>query len=143
MTEIGTATCVGMIGATLGGGVSSLQGHHGLLIDTLVSVRLITAAGDAITVSEKENKDLFWGIRGAGHNFGIITSATYKIFDSTNAGQVMNADFLYTAGSSRAVWEALKTFDNALPELLAINIVVAFDPSSYQVRSYHHLLNIR
>jgi fumiquinazoline A oxidase len=138
-TAIGTATCVGMIGATLGGGVSTLQGAHGLLIDTLVSVRLVTAEGNAITVSAEENPDLFWGIRGAGHNFGIITSATYNIFDSTNAGQVLSADILYPSFANHSIWEALKSFDDELPAGLAINIVVAFDPNSYGVRSCHHL----
>lgn len=125
---------MGIIGSTLGAGVSSLQGHRGLLIDTLVSVRLITAAGNAITASEHENADLFWGIRGAGANFGIVTSATYEVFEATNQGQVLNTNFLYPASANRSIWEILQSFDNTLPSRLAINIAVGYDPTIRQVR---------
>ncbi len=135
-TEIGTATCVGMIGATLSGGVSSLQGKHGLLIDTLLSVRLITAAGTAITVSNQQNADLFWALRGAGANFGIVTSATYKVFDATNGGQVLSTNFEYFASANRSIWEILKSFDNKLPPNLALNIAVQYSPPDKQVCSF-------
>ena len=135
MAEIGTATCVGMIGATLSGGVSSLQGEHGLLIDTLQSVRLITAAGNAITVSNQQHPDLFWGLRGAGANFGIVTSATYKVFDATNGGQVLSTNFEYYATANQSIWQILKSFDNTLPANLAINVAVEYDPPHKQVCS--------
>ena len=130
MIEIGTALCVGMVGATLGGGVSQQQGMHGLLIDTLVSVRLVTASGNAITVSKTQNPDLFFGLRGAGQNFGIVTSATYKIFDWTNGGQVLSANFEYEGTANASLWQILQSFDNNLPALLAINYAVAYDPPS-------------
>ena len=130
MIEIGTALCVGMVGATLGGGVSQQQGMHGLLIDTLVSVRLVTANGNAITVSKTQNPDLFFGLRGAGQNFGIVTSATYKIFDWTNGGQVLSANFEYEGTANASLWQILQSFDNNLPALLAINYAVAYDPPS-------------
>lgn len=58
---------------TLGAGIGRYQGVFGLLIDSLVSVRLVTADGRLITVSATSNPDLFWAIRGAGSNFGIST----------------------------------------------------------------------
>ena len=63
-----------MMGATLGGGIGRSHGIHGMIIDALVSVRLVTADGQIIEASEKTNSDLFWGIRGAGQNFGIVVS---------------------------------------------------------------------
>jgi hypothetical protein len=67
----------------LGGGHGWLQGQQGLLADNLISLRLVLANGSAITVSETEHEDLFWALRGAGHNFGIVTSFEYKIVDRT------------------------------------------------------------
>ncbi|KAI9879288.1 MAG: hypothetical protein M1830_009018 [Pleopsidium flavum] len=125
--QIGTAPCVGIIGATLGAGVSSLQGHRGLLIDALISVKLIIAAGKTITASKQENADLFWGIRGAGANFGIVTSATYEVFQATNQGQVLNTNFQYPASANRSIWEILKAYDNTLPSRLAINLAIVYD----------------
>ncbi|KAK8060366.1 hypothetical protein PG996_010296 [Apiospora saccharicola] len=50
-------------------------------MDALLSVRLVTAAGAVVTASATENGDLFWALRGAGANFGIVTSATYRVFE--------------------------------------------------------------
>jgi len=130
---IGTAVCVGIVGATVGGGVSSAQGIYGLLIDTLKSVRMITASGEAITVSPYQNADLFWGLRGAGASYGVITSATYGIFDSTDNGQVLVADFEFYGGSNGSIWEILKTFDKSLPARLALNIGIQYLADSKQV----------
>ncbi|XP_014554941.1 hypothetical protein COCVIDRAFT_103737 [Bipolaris victoriae FI3] len=73
--------CVGYISPILGGGHGWNQGRYGLAADQLVSARMVLANGTAITVSEESNPDLFWAIRGAGHNFGIVTQAEIKIYD--------------------------------------------------------------
>lgn len=140
-----TSVCPSVVGATVGGGISFGQGIHGLLIDTLRSVRLVTASGVAMTVSPFENSDLFWAIRGAGASYGIITSATYEIFDLTNNGQVMVANFEFTmaAGTNGSVWRALKTFDTLLPANLALNIAVQFSAAAKQVRSGLPLFALR
>lgn len=70
-----------MLGPMLGGGHGFLQGQHGLLADQLVEARIILANGTALTVSQDTQPDLFWAIRGAGHNFGIVTEFKYKIYD--------------------------------------------------------------
>ena len=67
----------------LGGGHGWLQGRYGKMADNLISARVVLANGTAITVSEGENADLFWGLKGAGHNVGIVTSFQYKIHDRT------------------------------------------------------------
>ena len=139
---------MGIIGATLGGGVSSLEGLHGLLIDTLVSVRLVTAAGNAITVSKTQNPDLFWALRGAGANFGVVTSATYNVFDATNGGQVTSANFEYFGAANQSIFGILKTLDEGLPANLAINVAVQYSPQYNQVsypllNSGNHFIDIR
>lgn len=67
----GTVADTGVGGLTLGGGYGFLSGKLGLTIDNLVSVTLVTANGEALTVNKEENADLFWALRGAGHNFGV------------------------------------------------------------------------
>ena len=70
-----------MLGPVLGGGHGFLQGQHGLLADQLVEARMVLANGTAVTVSHDSHPDIFWAIRGAGHNFGIVTEFKYKIYD--------------------------------------------------------------
>lgn len=101
-----------MIGATIGAGVGPLLGKYGLIIDSLLSVKLVTATGKLVTASFTENTDLFWAVRGAGANFGIIVSATYQVYDAPNNGDVIVADFEYPASSNVSVFELLASWDS-------------------------------
>src|SRR5207249_12282042 len=67
----GIVTHTGMAGLPLGGGIGWLMRKFGLTIDQLLSVDVVTANGDFVKASQSENPDLFWGVRGAGGNFGI------------------------------------------------------------------------
>ncbi|KAF3016549.1 hypothetical protein E8E14_012363 [Neopestalotiopsis sp. 37M] len=78
-TVTGTCECVSYLGPALGGGHGWLQGHHGLVSDQFVSLNVALANGSLVTVDE--SSDLFWALKGAGHNFGIVTSVTSKIYD--------------------------------------------------------------
>lgn len=118
--ETGNAVCVGLVGATIGGGIGTLQGLRGLVLDALESVRMVTAAGEIVTASNKENPELFWAIRGAGANFGIIVSATYSVYDWTNQGRVTLANFGFHPSANRSVWELLKSYDDYIPQKLAL-----------------------
>src|SRR6185295_7014728 len=69
----GIVTHTGVAGLTLGGGLGWIMRKHGLSIDQLLSVDLVTADGEFVTASLDENADLFWGLRGGGGNFGIVT----------------------------------------------------------------------
>ncbi|KAA8641456.1 hypothetical protein EYZ11_002260 [Aspergillus tanneri] len=75
----GTCECVGFMGPALGGGHGWLQGHHGLVADQFVSMNIVLADGTLKTIDA--SSDLWWAINGAGHNFGIVTSVTTKIYD--------------------------------------------------------------
>jgi hypothetical protein len=75
----GIVTHTGLAGLTLGGGIGWLMRKHGLTIDQLLSVDLITASGEFLTASADTNPDLFWGMRGAGSNFGIVTEFEFRL----------------------------------------------------------------
>lgn len=131
----GSCSYVGFVGATLGAGIGFFSGRFGLMIDSLMSVKMITASGDHIEVSEDSNSDLFWGLRGAGANFGIVTSATYKLHQQANAGQVFYADLIYPTDVKEDYFNALQALgDNWPPELGACHAIF-WDPSSNAVSS--------
>lgn len=78
-TTGGTVSTTGIGGLTLGGGIGFLMAKHGLVVDNLLSVELVTAAGEVITASAKEHPDLFWALRGGGGNFGVAASFEYQL----------------------------------------------------------------
>lgn len=75
----GTVKTTGIAGLTLGGGFGWLTGKHGMTIDNLLSADVVTADGQLVHASETEHPDLFWALRGAGANFGIVTSFEYRL----------------------------------------------------------------
>jgi hypothetical protein len=75
----GIVTHTGLSGLSLGGGLGWLMRKYGLTIDQLLSVDLITAEGEFVKASQTENPDLFWGVRGGGGNFGIVTDFEFRL----------------------------------------------------------------
>jgi FAD/FMN-containing dehydrogenase len=75
----GIVTHTGLSGLTLGGGIGWLMRKYGLTIDQLLSVDLLTANGELVKASAEENPDLFWGVRGGGGNFGIVTEFEFRL----------------------------------------------------------------
>ena len=78
-TTGGTISATGVAGLTLGGGIGWLAGKHGLACDNLRSVDIVTADGQLRRASAEENADLFWAVRGAGANFGVVTSFEFAL----------------------------------------------------------------
>ena len=76
---LGINSTTGVAGLTLGGGFGWLSRKHGMTIDNLVSVDIVTADGELLHASDDENEDLFWAIRGGGGNFGVVTLFEFKL----------------------------------------------------------------
>jgi FAD/FMN-containing dehydrogenase len=108
--NVGTVSHTGVAGLTLGGGMGRLQRKLGLTIDCLRAVDVVTADGRAVRASADENADLFWGMRGAGPNFGIVTALEFELWP---VGPVITrGGLIYPAERAR---EVVRTFADYLP----------------------------
>ena len=77
----------GVSGLTLGGGLGWMVRKHGLALDNVLALDVVTADGRVLTASESENADLFWAVRGGGGNFGIVTSFEFKVHPAVSFGR--------------------------------------------------------
>ncbi|KAK2761671.1 hypothetical protein FQN54_001499 [Arachnomyces sp. PD_36] len=99
----GTCECVSYLGPALGGGHGWLQGHHGLIADQFVSMDIVLANGSLKTIDA--NSDLWWAMKGAGHNFGIVTSVTINIFDIEHTDWAIDT-LIFSGDQVEAVYQA-------------------------------------
>ena len=105
---VGVVSHTGVAGLTLGGGMGRLQRKHGLTIDNLLAVELVMADGRLVRASEDEHPELFWGLRGAGSNFGIATSFEFRLHPLDHA--VTYGTVTHPLGRARelaALWREL------------------------------------
>ncbi|KAL4807630.1 hypothetical protein BDV18DRAFT_158846 [Aspergillus unguis] len=114
-TVHGVCECVSYLGPALGGGHGTLQGKYGVAADQLISVTLATADGELVTASENENEDLWWAVRGAGHNFGIVTSVTSKIYDVPDEGKWAYEQLIFGEEQVEALFEAFNKLADFQP----------------------------
>ncbi|KAF9878632.1 putative fad binding domain protein [Colletotrichum karsti] len=129
--QTGICSCPGVVGVTLGGGIGRYSGRFGLVIDALLSVRLVTADGRLLNVSENSHPDLFWAIRGAGANFGVVTSATYKLQrlatdTDSDQGHVLMADMVFPAAKTAEYFKILESFNDSMPANLAVYSIIMY-----------------
>lgn len=89
----------------------------------MVSARLLIANGTVLEVSEKVNKELFWALRGAGHNFGIVLEATFQVYPQQNKGIHHNFDFEFELDRLEDVFAELNKVASPLPVELAVFVI--------------------
>jgi FAD/FMN-containing dehydrogenase len=119
---VGVVGHTGVAGLTLGGGMGRLQRHFGFSIDNLCSVELVTADDRVLTVSEDEEPDLFWGIRGAGPNFGVVTSFE---FDLHELGPVVTQGFVdYPAEWGHEIAARVREYLDTAPDEVMVSFGV-------------------
>jgi FAD/FMN-containing dehydrogenase len=112
-TTGGVVSDTGIAGLTLGGGLGWLAGKYGLTCDNLLSADVVTAAGQLLTVSATEHADLFWGLRGGGGNFGVVTSFEYQLHP---VGPVLAGMVLYPFTKAREALTFYRDFATAIPD---------------------------
>jgi hypothetical protein len=116
----GRITTTGVVGFTTGSGSGWLERKYGFACDNVLSAEVVTADGELVTASENENADLFWGLRGGGGNFGVVTSITFKLhpdgplvygglmaFDPAKGGDVLRTWRDISDGASESLGWAL------------------------------------
>lgn len=124
----GIVTTTGIAGLTLGGGFGWLSRKYGLSCDNLISVDMVTADGEFLTVSETEYEDLFWGLRGGGGNFGIVTSFKYNL--KPVGPIVLGGMLLHPMEDAPEFLRFYRDFIADAPEELAVAPILRIAPSA-------------
>jgi len=112
-TTGGSVSDTGIAGLTLGGGLGWLAGKCGLTCDNLLSADVVTADGKLLVASASEHTDLFWGLRGGGGNFGIVTSFEYQLHP---VGPVLAGMLLYPFAKAKEALAYYRDFAKAIPD---------------------------
>ena len=124
-TTGGRVSSTGVAGFTLGGGSGWIERRHGLACDNLVSVELVTAAGERARASEDENPELFWALRGGGGNFGVVTALEFRLHEI--GPMVYGGLALFDPADAPAVATAFRDFHSPGPE--EAGLALAFVPA--------------
>jgi FAD/FMN-containing dehydrogenase len=115
-TPLGIVANTGIAGLTLGGGLGWLNGKHGLACDNLLAAHVVTADGRLLTASATEHEDLFWGLRGGGGNFGIVTQFEYRL---SPVGPVVGGMTVYPFSEARQVLRRYAELCHECPDELS------------------------
>ncbi len=123
----GYVSITGVPGLTLGGGFGWLVRKHGLALDNLLSVDIVTADGRLLTASNDENADLFWGVRGAGANFGVVTRFVFQVHP---VGTVLAGPVIHPFERARDVLRMFRSHVATAPDELTWGILLFTIPES-------------
>lgn len=123
----GDTSSVGFGGLTTGGGIGFMVRKYGLTIDNVLSARVVTAAGEAVTASPEKNPDLFWAIRGGSGNFGIVTELELRL---APVSQILGGDLLLPA-TRETVRGYLEYSASAPDDLTTIGNVMHAPPAPF------------
>jgi len=112
-TTGGLISTTGVAGLTLGGGIGWLMGSYGLACDNLISLDLVTADGELVTASAEQNPELFWGLKGGGGNFGVVTSFEFRLFP---VGPLLAGMLLYPLDRAAEAFARFRDFLREAPD---------------------------
>jgi len=115
-TTMGVVSMTGIAGLTLGGGLGWLNGRYGLACDNLLSADVVTATGELLTASADQHADLFWGLRGGGGNFGVVTSFRYRLHP---VWTVVAGGLVYPSTRTRDALRSYREFAGGCPPELS------------------------
>jgi FAD/FMN-containing dehydrogenase len=118
----GVVTETGAAGLTLGGGIGHNVRRFGATVDNVISIEMVTAEGRVVNASAHENAELFWGLRGAGHNLGVATSFTYQ--GHKLGPEVMSGILCFTAADAPDLFEGIDAVMAYAPRELAVTFMV-------------------
>ena len=125
-TPVGINSTTGIAGLTLGGGFGWLTRKYGMTVDNLISAKMVTADGRKIQVSEDENADLFWAIRGGGGNFGVVTQFEFALYPV--GPEILAGLLVFPIDQAKQVLEKYREFVKSAPEELSIWVVLRKAP---------------
>ena len=135
-TVMGFVSQTGIAGLTLGGGLGYLTRRFGWTVDNVVGMDLVTAEGRLIHASSDENPDLFWGLRGGGGNFGVVTGFDYKLYPV--GPEVIGGFVAWPASEAPKVLELYRTLaESAPPELTLVLIIRPAPPAPWLPKDRH------
>jgi FAD/FMN-containing dehydrogenase len=133
-TTGGIVPTTGVGGLTLGGGLGYLMRRFGLACDNLLSADVVTADGQLLTASQDEHPDLFWGLRGGGGNFGVVTSFEYHLHP---VGPTVLGGFVFHPfAQAREVARFYREFTTAAPDELTTYLAFATSPDGDPVAAF-------
>jgi FAD/FMN-containing dehydrogenase len=124
-TTGGIARPTGIAGLTLGGGHGFLMRRFGLVCDNLLSADVVTGDGNFLTASATENPELFWGVRGGGGNFGVVTSFEFRLYELS---QVLGGLIAYPMAQAKDLLKLYHEITSTAPDELGLYAVLATLP---------------
>lgn len=133
---LGFVSATGITGLTLGGGFGYLTRRWGWTTDTVLGMDVVTAEGRLTRATEAENPDLFWGLRGGGGNFGVVTGIEYKLFPV--GPEIVGGLVAWPASDAPKVFEFYRTLAEAAPEELTLVLIMRpAPPAPWLPKEYH------
>jgi FAD/FMN-containing dehydrogenase len=131
VTTAGTVSHTGAAGLTLGGGLGRVGRRFGLACDNLRSLDVVTADGRLRTANQDENPELFWGLRGAGGNFGVVTSFEYDLHPMSPT--ILGGAIGWPIAQARDVLRFYADFSTSAPDELNLDVALVSTPDGLQI----------
>ncbi len=133
---LGFVSLTGITGLTLGGGMGYLTRRWGWTADTVAGIDVVTADGSLVRASSEQNADLFWGLRGGGGNFGVVTGIDYQLFPV--GPEIVGGVVAWPASEARHVLELYRTMVEEAPsELTLVALLRPAPPAPWLPKEWH------